>query len=121
MTAKLDSGGTKLIFACSGGSDVGCLADLGAREAAKRGAGRMYCLAGIGGRVEPMLETTRAAVKILAIDGCPQNCAEKVLVLAGFQDFQHLQLSDLTFVKGTSEPTPERVRRVADAAVEKLK
>jgi uncharacterized metal-binding protein len=110
----------KLIFACSGGADVGCLADLGAREAARLGTGRMYCLAGIGGRVEPILKTTRSAAKILAIDGCEQNCAQKALELAGFRDFEHLQLRDLKFSKGQSEPTSERVQLVARAAVEKL-
>jgi uncharacterized metal-binding protein len=121
MTAKAVGDGAKLIYACSGGSDVGHLADLGARAAMKQGAGKMHCLAGIGGRVESMLATARAAGTILAIDGCPQNCARKTLELAGFSGFLHLQLHELGLAKGRSEPTPERVRLVAERAVEKLK
>jgi uncharacterized metal-binding protein len=122
MTAKaIGGGGAKLIYACSGGSDVGHLADLGGRAAATRDAGKLHCLAGIGGQVEPILATARMAPKILAIDGCPHHCAQKTLEQAGFTGFLHLSLNEHGFTKGRSEPTPERVRLVAEQAVEKLK
>ncbi|HLZ53018.1 MAG TPA: putative zinc-binding protein [Verrucomicrobiae bacterium] len=120
MTTRHDSCESKLVFACSGGSDVGQLADLGARAAARPGGGKMYCLAGIGGRVEPILATARAAAKILAIDGCPQACARKTLEQAGFTGFRHLPLHQLGFAKGRSEVTPERVQLVARRAMELL-
>ena len=41
----------RLIFACSGASDIGRISDLAARTLTKDGVGKMYCLAGIGGRV----------------------------------------------------------------------
>ena len=122
MTAKSGSCvGSKLIFACSGGSDVGHLTDLAAREMTKRGAGKMYCLAGIGGRVEPILATARSAESILAIDGCAQNCAKNTLEQAGFSDFVHVQLAELGFSKGQSEPTAGRISMVAEKVIEKLK
>ena len=37
-------------FPCSGASDVGGLSDQAARQMALDGTGKMYCLAGIGGR-----------------------------------------------------------------------
>lgn len=67
-------GGTKLIFACSGAADVGAVADQAARQMTRDGIGRMFCLAGIGGRVPGIMKTTQAAEAILAIDGCPLNC-----------------------------------------------
>ena len=76
------AGAPKLIFSCSGGSDVGALADLAARTMTRDGSGKMYCLAGIGGRVSGILASTENAAKILAIDGCPLNCAKKTLELA---------------------------------------
>ena len=121
MTAKAAGDGAKLIYACSGGSDVGHLADLGARAAMTQGAGKVHCLAGIGGQVEPILATARSAARILAIDGCPHHCAKKTLDQAGFTGFLHLSLNDLGFTKNQSEPTPERVRLVAEQAVEKMK
>ena len=41
----------QVIFACSGSADVGKIADLAARKLTEQGAGKMSCLAGVGGRV----------------------------------------------------------------------
>src|SRR5512133_4161781 len=100
MASCACGGAPKLIFACSGAADVGALADQAARKLTKDGAGKMFCLAGIGGRVSGIMATTEAASKILAIDGCPLNCARHSLEQAGFTTFEHLQLSDLGLVKG---------------------
>ncbi len=81
---------------------------------AKDGAGKMYCLAGIGGRVETIMVNTRAAAKILVIDGCNQECARKTMELAGFKAFEHLKLEAMGFKKGETPLTPARVREVAD-------
>ncbi len=104
----------KFIFPCSGASDVGGLSDQAARQMAKDGAGKMYCLAGIGGRVETIMVNTRAAAKILVIDGCSQECARKTMELAGFKGFEHLKLEAMGFKKGETPLTPARVREVAD-------
>ena len=113
-------GAPKLIFPCSGGSDVGALADLAARQMTRDGSGKMYCLAGVGGRVSGILASTESAAKILAIDGCALNCAKKSLELAGFVNVEHLGLADLGFQKGLSPATPENIAKVAQAAAPKL-
>ena len=113
-------GAPKLIFPCSGGSDIGALADLAARQMTRDGSGKMYCLAGIGGRVSGILASTESAAKILAIDGCPLNCAKKTLELAGFSEFEHLCLADVGFQKSQSPATPENIAKVAQAAASKL-
>jgi len=110
----------RLVFACSGAADVGHIADLAARKLTQEGVGRMYCLAGVGGRVPAILETTRTATAILAIDGCPQECAKKSLEQAGFKSFRHLQLQDLGLTKGNHPPTAERVEIVTRRAAELL-
>lgn len=109
-----------LIFPCSGASDVGEITDRAARRLTAEGAGKMYCLAGIGGRVSGIMETTRAAARVLAIDGCPQDCARQTLEVAGFSGFEHLRLADLGLKKGDSPPTEERIARVAGQARERL-
>jgi len=109
-----------LIFACSGAADVGAIADQAARQLAREGAGNMFCLAGIGGRVPGIVKSTEAAVKILVIDGCPLDCARKCLEQAGILGFQHLQLAGLGFQKGQSQVNDAAVRRVAEAGREKL-
>ena len=108
------SAAPKLVFPCSGASDVGGLSDQAARQMTKDGQGRMYCLAGIGGRVETIMVDTRAAAKVLVIDGCSQECARRTMELAGFSWFQHLKLEAMGFKKGETPVTPERIRQVAD-------
>ena len=103
----------KLIFACSGAADVGHLSDLAARKLTAEGTGKMFCLAGIGGRVSGIMATTKAAAAILAIDGCPLDCARKTLEEAGFTEFEHERLSDLGMEKGKTPATPEHVDKVA--------
>jgi uncharacterized metal-binding protein len=98
------SAAPKLIFACSGAADVGAVADQAARKLTRDGHGKMFCLAGIGGRVPGIMKTTEAADRILAIDGCPLNCVKACLEQAGFAKFAHLQLADLGMEKGKTAP-----------------
>jgi uncharacterized metal-binding protein len=100
---------------------VGAITDQTARKLTRAGAGKMYCLAGIGGRVSGIMETTKAAEGILAIDGCPQDCARKTLELAGFAGFAHLRLSDIGLKKGESPATDAHVAQAAAPAQELLK
>lgn len=110
----------KLIFACSGAADVGAIADQAARKLTKGGIGKMYCTAGIGGRVSGIMATTENAAKILVIDGCPLKCASHTLEQAGFKVYEHLQLSEMGMEKGKTPPTPEAVAKVATAGAVKL-
>ena len=80
----------------------------------------MYCLAGIGGRVSGIIETTKAASAILAIDGCPIGCAQKCLKEAGFSDFLHIQLADLGMEKGKTPPSEEHIAKVSDIGMKLL-
>ncbi|HUT11841.1 MAG TPA: putative zinc-binding protein [Thermoguttaceae bacterium] len=102
----------KLIFACSGAADVGHISDLAARKLTAEGVGKMFCLAGVGGRVSSIMATTQAASAILAIDGCPLDCSRKTLEEAGFTEFEHVRLADLDMEKGTTPATPEHVDKV---------
>ncbi len=111
---------SKLIFACSGAADVGKIADLSARKLTEDGVGKMFCLAGIGGRVKGIMETTKAAKMILAIDGCPLECARNTLEKGGFKEFEHLCLADLGMEKGKTPATDEAVAKVAGRGKAKL-
>lgn len=114
------SGAPTLIFACSGAADVGAIADQAARKMTRDGQGKMFCLAGIGGRIGGIMKNTEAAAKILAIDGCPLNCVKACLEQAGFNTFQHLQLADLGMEKGKSPATEDRIAQAASAGAAKL-
>lgn len=79
------------------------------RQLFRDGAARMSCLAGIGGRVKSLVATAKKAERILVIDGCPLNCARHTLQLAGFRNFDHLQLHTIGFRKGSCPATKEKV------------
>ncbi len=110
------SSGPKLIFSCSGAADVGELADSASRMLTKKGIGKMFCLAGIGGRVSGIVKSTEAAASILAIDGCALDCARKTLEEAGIVRVNHLRLTDLGFTKGETEVDDETIAQVVNRA-----
>ena len=110
----------KLIFACSGSADVGAIADQTARKLAKDGVGKMYCLAGVGGRVSGIMATTKSAAKILAIDGCPLACVKNCLEQAGFKKYEHVQLADLGMAKGSTPVDAANIAKAAAAGAAKL-
>lgn len=114
------SSAPKLIFACSGAADVGAVADQAARKLTRDGAGKMFCLAGIGGRISGIVKSTEAASAILAIDGCPINCAKQTLIEAGFSQFSHVQLDDLGMKKGATPVTDDNIEKVAQAGAQAL-
>ena len=80
----------------------------------------MFCLAGVGGRVSGILASTQAASAILAIDGCPLDCARKTLEEAGFTHFAHVRLNDLGMEKGKSPTTEERIAQAVSHGKSRL-
>lgn len=110
----------KLVFACSGAADVGAIADRAARELLKAGDGKMFCTVGLGGKVESILETTRAASAILAIDGCSLDCAKLSLVEAGFEQCLHLRVTDLGMIKGETDVSDANISTITEKAKELL-
>ena len=101
-----------LIFPCSGGSDVGELSDRVARKMAKCGQAKMFCLSGIGAHVPGMIESTKAANKLIAIDGCPVSCSKKTLEHAGFK-VMAFNLKDMGFEKGKTKINDENIEKAA--------
>ncbi len=114
------SGGPILIFACSGAADVGEISDRAARKLSKDGVGAMFCLAGVGGRIEPIMKKTNSASKILAIDGCNLDCVKNCLENAGFKEFEYIRVTDLGLEKGKSPANEENINKVTSKAIEVL-
>jgi len=92
-----------IVYACSGCSDAGEIADNVARRLTREGAAQMSCLAGIGGRVKSLVMKAENAERILVVDGCPLNCAAHTLKLAGFTKFDHLELHKIGIRKGSGD------------------
>lgn len=88
-----------LIFPCSGGSNVGQIANQAGVRLTQDGIGKFFCLAGIGGHVSGMIESTRAGKVIVAIDGCPVACAKKTLEHAGFNIDEYVEITSMGIEK----------------------
>ena len=90
-----------IVVACSGGADVGELADQLARKLAKIGKAKPFCLAGFGGHIPGMIETAKSADKIIAIDGCPVACAKKTIDHLSIETpVEYINLKEYGFQKG---------------------
>jgi uncharacterized metal-binding protein len=104
-----------LIFPCSGGSNVGQIANQAGVKLTQDGIGNFFCLAGIGGHVSGMIESTKAGKVIVAIDGCPVACAKKTLEHAGFNIDEYVQVTDLGIEKSHNfDLNPSEVGKVTD-------
>ena len=107
------SGNTDLMFSCSGAADIAEIGDRAVRALHKAGDAKMFCLAGIAGKVELIEVNTRGADRILVVDGCDSDCAKKTMEFGGFTGFIHLCVSDLGMEKGKTPVTDERIAMVA--------
>ena len=116
-----DKGKTVLLYACSGGANVGEIADKATRELMLSGCGTMFCLAGLGGDIQGMVQTARDADVNLVIDGCPMDCAKKTFDRHGLTKYKQIKVTDLGIekVKGV-RCTREQVDRVVVKAREVL-
>lgn len=110
-----------LIFPCSGASNTGEMSDRAARMLSKDGAGKMFCLAAIGAKLESFINAAKEAEKILVLDGCQVNCAKKTLEEAGVNSVLHIQITDLGIEKGKSPVNDENIGVVVKEGKKLLK
>ncbi len=88
-----------VIFSCSGSSNVGQIANGASIKLTQSGIGKFFCLAGIGGHVSGMIESTKAGKMLVAVDGCPVACAKKTLEHTGFNIDEYVQVTELGIEK----------------------
>jgi len=104
-----------LIFPCSGGSNVGQIANQAGVKLTQEGMGKFFCLAGIGGHVSGMIESTKAGKMLVAIDGCSVACAKKTLEHAGFNIDEYIQVTDLGIEKNHDlNPASPEIEKIVD-------
>lgn len=100
------------IFPCVGAANVGQLSNKIAIELEKRGIGNLMCTAGIGARTPGIMKSAEGSERIIAIDGCPLNCASKTLELAGFKVDRQIVISQLGIKKSKEKDLKDQ--EVAD-------
>lgn len=79
MTEDSHRGPDRLIFCCSGASNVGVISFQAAIRLAQEGFGAFSCIAGIGSGNQPMIRAAKMAEERVLIDGCPIGCGKKIL------------------------------------------
>ncbi|HEY3277515.1 MAG TPA: putative zinc-binding protein [Syntrophorhabdaceae bacterium] len=87
-----------LILGCSGGSNVGQIANNVMIEMDKKGMGNAYCLAGAGADLSGFVESARAGRTIL-IDGCPVGCGKKIFGRQGITPTRYYVITELGIEK----------------------
>ena len=112
-------GGTVMILTCSGGSNVGQLANQAAVELTQEGFGKIFCLAGVGGHLSGFVQSAKDVPAMVAVDGCEIGCAKAILEHAEVPIRNYLVLTELGIQKRKDfNLKREQIDRVKEAVKE---
>lgn len=114
-----------IVYSCSGSSNVAQLANSIAVRLDRLGLAEMSCIAGVGGGVPPLVRKALSGEPIVAIDGCPLACCERVLEAKDVRPALVVRLHDLGLKKRRHvdfppEETDRVFREVLDLIPEEL-
>jgi uncharacterized metal-binding protein len=104
--------GNVMILACSGGSNVGQLANQAAVELTKEGFGKMFCLCGVGGHLSGFVRSARDVPEMVAVDGCDIGCARAILEHAEVPSKRYLVVTELGIEKNKEPAKRFSVRAI---------
>lgn len=100
MAESCCAGPKTLIFACSGGSNVGQISNEAAKRLDQDGMGNFFCLAGFAGDVSGIITSSREAENTVVIDGCNIACAKKAFERCNVPISTYVVVTDLGIEKG---------------------
>jgi len=109
-----------VVFTCFGGaSNTGITSGLACLEAVKElglEKAAIMCLGGLPTNVKPVLGKTKAAKKVITVDGCPFECSRKIVEQAGFKPAKSIVLTrDIGMKKkGLSEDIGKGIKGVME-------
>lgn len=109
-------GAPRLVFACSGASDVGAVADQAARRVSRMKLASMGCLSAVANGFDFAVEPLKEAERIIVIDDCPENCARLTMEKAGVSDFDHVLISEPGMEKGHTRVDQKHIAKVYECA-----
>lgn len=105
-----------LVLACSGGSNVGQIANNVMIAVDRNGHGNAYCLAGIGAALSGFVESAKTGRTVL-IDGCPVACGKKTLEKYGVEPAKYFVVTELGITKNHDFSQLEQETKVAINAI----
>lgn len=94
------AGKKTLVFACSGGSNVGQLSNEAAKKLDVEGFGSFFCMAGIGGGIAGIVGKSKEADATVVIDGCDVGCVKAAFEREGVAVSKYVVITDLGIEKG---------------------
>lgn len=98
-----------MLLPCSGGSNVGQMANRAAVELTMEGFGKIFCLAGIGGRLSGFVQSAKDAESVIVIDGCEVGCGRATLQSADVPLPRHRHMVVTEYgIKKTSPAVSQR-------------
>ena len=83
-----------VIFACSGASNCGQIANAVVVKLAEAGFGDMSCIAGVGAHEKKIVGGAVNAGRIIAVDGCGVACTRKILEHTGVTVTHWINVTD---------------------------
>ena len=103
------------IVSCSGASNTGLFADDVARQLNNNKEASMICLAKIAIGDQTLIKKVKEQkTKIIVLDGCAINCAEKLLAREGITNIIHLNTTDFGIVKGKTPFSTEKANEIVE-------
>lgn len=93
------AGQKTLVFACSGGSNVGQLSNEAAKRLDIEGVGSFFCMAGVGGGLPGMVAKSKETDATIVIDGCDIGCTKAAFEREGVPMSQYVVITDLGIEK----------------------
>lgn len=111
-----------MVLACSGGSNVGQMANEAALMLDRMGRGEMSCAAALAAKSPSVVQMAETAQVRVAIDGCKQQCVRKMLETSGYSVDVHVVVEEITVDK-SHDFTPDQISvdRVVSRAVTQIK
>ena len=107
------NGNSVLLYSCSGAANVGEIADRACRRLMYEGCGQMFCLAGLGGDIQGMIQTAKDADLNIVVDGCDMDCGKKTFDHCGVTNYVHIKVTDLGIEKAKPKAaTDEEIAKV---------
>lgn len=85
---------TPIVYACSGSSNTGQMANYVALCLDRSRVAKMSCTAGIGGDVPAIVGFATWGRPTVVIDGCHRHCAKRCLARHGITPDRHYTLTD---------------------------
>jgi uncharacterized metal-binding protein len=105
-----------MLLSCSGGSNVGQLANQAAVELTQEGFGKMTCLAGIGAHLNGFVHSAQKATELIVIDGCEIGCSKGIIQHTEVPLVNYLVLTDIGIEKNKNlNLTREDINKVKEA------